>query len=155
MACSPPEPGNTHHTSRPGLGHIVVFWCGHSSVAHPELVCCPIGFLTTGVFCGRGYCAAEQRPLGTVVAPVFTPQIGRQIPPFDAKTRMGAVVVGEAEPVLPGWYIESLGLGAQTAIALRLRWQGRQADQQTQNCYPTQFNVHGQTPSPGQLGLLW
>ena len=126
---------------------------GDRRMAQPKLRRAP----TAAALGGNG--RSEQRPLHPVICALRVAQIGRQIPPFDPKRGMSAMIFGKAEG-------SGFGQGkpfcraAEASKALCLRGCGPGGQNSQKCCAPDHWaqsspewlSVHWQTPSKSQPG---
>ncbi|MNY12130.1 hypothetical protein D3C86_1451970 [compost metagenome] len=115
---------------------------GHRRMPEPDCLVFPTSHL------GRGFQgAAKQRPLRTEFLAVFVLEIGGDVPPFNTKTVVGAVIRRKAELPTGNDRREGRRLVAQPREAF-FRWRRLIAAAQRQHQQPHgELNPHGQTSS--------
>ncbi|MNH90681.1 hypothetical protein D3C73_432250 [compost metagenome] len=116
----------------------------HRRVAEPDRLILPAQHLGGG-FQGT----AEQGPLRAKLMPLIVLQVGRDIPPFDAKAVVRAVIRREAEHPTGHHRGERNGLVAQPGKALFHRCRLIATARQQRQEQHADFNLHGQTSAAG------
>src|SRR5690606_22800379 len=119
-------------------------------MSHPEVGAVPAGCLIAGAQGG-----AEERPLCAPVTSLLVRQVCRDVPPFDAKAVMRAVIAWKLELMATRHRSEVAGLLAQprkAGIGLRFgRLVARGKQRQRAGQYEASANVHRKIASTGLL----
>ena len=98
--------------ARQGFARLVTTRPGQGRVPHPQVGAVPVGGFRAGAQ-GR----AEQGPLGAPVTPLGVLEVGSDVPPFDAKAIVCAMVTREFQAMRAGHLVETVRLLPQPGIA--------------------------------------
>ncbi|MNP50892.1 hypothetical protein D3C76_1451820 [compost metagenome] len=102
--------------ARQGFARLVTTRPGQGRVPHPQVGAVPVGGFRAGAQ-GR----AEQGPLRAPVTPLGVLEVGGDVPPFDAKAIVRAMVTRELQAMRTGHLAETVCLLPEPGIALRRR----------------------------------